>query len=122
MASIIGFGDLFSIVLAASKDKAYVDAAKKIETAFHELILAEADARRDKTAALICAMAKIDDEVIRFKRVYNCIVKQLTPEAIAAIDGWLKKMEQKKKDIIHEKNVLKRGASNILQINNGERN
>ena len=58
MASIGGLGDLFSVVLAASKDKVYMETAEKMQAAFHELILAEADARRDKTATLIRAMAK----------------------------------------------------------------
>ena len=122
MTSLSGFGDLFSVVLAASKDKVYMETTEKMKVAFHELILAEADARRDKTATLIRAMAKIDCEVIRFKREYKRIAEQLAPDAITAIDGYLKIIEQKKKDINREKNVLKRGASNILQINNGERN
>ena len=107
MASIGGFGDLFSVVLAASKDKVYMETAEKMQAAFHELLLAEADARRDKTATLIRAMAKIDGEVIRFKREYNRIAEQLAPEAITAIDGYLKMIEQKKKDIAHEKNAMK---------------
>lgn len=107
MALVGGFGDLFSVVLAASKDKVYMEITEKMQTAFQELILTEADARRNKTATLIRAMAKIDGEVIRFKREYNRISGQLAPEAITAIDGYLKMIEQKKKDIVHEKNSLK---------------
>lgn len=107
MASIGGFGELFSVVLAASKDKVYMETAEKMEAAFHKLILAEADARRNKTATLIRAMAKIDGEIIRFKREYNRIAEQLAPEAITAIDGYLKMIEQEKKNIIREKNAMK---------------
>lgn len=107
MASIGGLGDLFSVVLAASKDNAYKEAAEKMQAAFHELILTEADARRDKTATLIRLMAKIDGEIIRFKREYGRISKQLSPEAITAIDSYLKTIEQKKKDITYEKNAMK---------------
>ena len=107
MALIGEFGDLFSVVLAASKDKVYMETVEKVQAAFHELILAEADARRDKTTTLIRTMAKIDGEVIRFKIEYNRIIEQLSPEAIAAIDGYLKIIEQKKKDIAHEKNAMK---------------
>ena len=107
MASSGRFGDLFPVVLSASKDKVYMETAERIQTAFHELILAEADARRDKTTTLIRAMAKIDGEVILFKREYNRIVGQLTPEAITAIDSYLKMIEQKKKDIVQEKNSMK---------------
>lgn len=107
MASIGGFGDLVSVVLAASQDKAYMETVEKMQTAFHELILAEADARRGKTATLIRAMAKIDGEVIRFKREYNRIAEQLAPEARTAIDGYLKIIEQKKKDIAFEKKSLR---------------
>mgnify|MGYP003291567477 CR=1 FL=1 len=107
MVEIKGLGNLFSVVLAASKDKVYMENAEKLQAAFHELILAEADARRDKTATLIRAMAKIDGEVIRFKREYGRVASQLAPEAITAIDGYLKMIEQKKKDIAHEKNLMK---------------
>ena len=107
MVSIGGIGDLVSVVLAASKDKIYMETAEKMQAAFHELILAEADARRDKTSALIRSMAKIDGEVIRFKREYNRIIDQLSPEAKTAINSYLKMIEQKKKDIAHEKNVMK---------------
>ena len=107
MASLGGLGDLFSVVLAASKDKVYMETAEKMQAAFHELILAEADARRDKTSALIRALAKIDGEVIRFKREYNRIIDQLAPEAKTAINSYLKMIEQKKKDIAHEKTLMK---------------
>lgn len=107
MASIVGFGDFASFVLAASKDKVYMEAAEKMQAAFHELILAEAEARRVKTSTLILAMARIDCEVIRFKREYSRIAVQLTPEAITEIDGYLKMIDQKKKDITYEKNAMK---------------
>lgn len=107
MASIGRFSDLFSVVLAASKDKVYMETAEKMQVAFHELILAEADARRDKTATLIRAMAKIDGEIILFKKECNRIGEQLSPDAITAIDSYLKMIEQKKKDIAHEKNAMK---------------
>lgn len=107
MASIADWGDLFSVVLAASKDKVYMETVEKMQAAFHELILAEANARRDKTTTLIRAMAKIDGEVIRFKREYERISEQLAPEAKAAIESYLKMIEQKKKDIAHEKNAMK---------------
>lgn len=107
MASIGGAGELFSIVLAASKDKVYRETAEKMQIAFHELILAEAESRRDKTTTLIRAMAKIDSEIIRFKKEYNRIVEHLTPEVIAEIDGYLKMIEQKKRDIAYEKKTMK---------------
>ena len=107
MSGINGLGELFSVVLAASKDKVYMETAEKMQAAFHELILAEADSRRDKTANLIRSMVKIDTEVIRFKREYARLTEQLAPEAVTAIDGYLKMIEQKKKDIAHEKNAMK---------------
>lgn len=107
MASLGGLGDLFSVILAASKDKVYLETAEKMQAAFHELILAEADARRDKTATLIRAMAKIDGEIIRFKREYKRIEDQLAPNAITAIDSYLKLVEQKKKDISFEKKTIR---------------
>ena len=104
---ITGLGDLFSVLLAASKDKKYMETAEKMQAAFHELIVAEADSRRDKVAILIRSMAKIDGEIVRFKREYSRISNQLAPEAIDAINNYLKIVEQKKKDITHEKSTLK---------------
>lgn len=101
------FGDLIAVMLAASKDKVYLETAEKMQVAFHELILTEADSRRNKVTALIRSMAKIDSEVIRFKREYSRISNQLAPEAITAIENYLKIVEQKKKDIVHEKNAMK---------------
>lgn len=100
--------DLVSIMMAASKDKVYVETVEKMQQAFHELILAEADSRRDKVSTLICSMAKIDSEVIRFKREYARVSAQLSPDAVKAIDNYLKIVEQKKKDIVYEKNSLKK--------------
>jgi hypothetical protein len=100
-------GDLITVMLSAYKDKVYLETTEKMQAAFHELILTEAASRRDKVTALIRAMAKIDAEVIRFKREYSRISNQLTPEAITAIEDYLKIVEQKKKDIIHEKNAMK---------------
>ena len=107
MSGINGLGELFSVILAASKDKVYMETVEKMQAAFHELILLEADSRRDKTANLIRSMAKIDTEVIRFKREYARLFEQLAPEAVTAIDSYLKLIEQKKKDIAHEKNAMK---------------
>lgn len=107
MSTINGLGDLFSVVLAASKDKVYMETAEKMQAAFHELSLAEAKARRDKTTTLIIARAKIDVEVKCFQNEYIRIAEQLTPEAIKAIDDYLKMIEKKKKDIAHEKKKLK---------------
>ncbi len=100
-------GDLIHLVLAASKDSMYQEAVEKMQQAFQELILTEAASRREKTAALIHAMAKIDIEVSRFKRVYSSISNQLTPEAKSTIDSYLKAIDRRKKDIINEKNALK---------------
>ena len=106
MSNIV-IDDLFKIVLAASKDKAYKDATEKMQAAFHELILTEAASRREKTKTLIQSMAKIDAEIIRFKREYARISDQFSPEAKDAIENILRIAENKKKDLIAEKNSLK---------------
>ncbi len=102
------FNDLFSIVFAASKDKIYLETSEKLQQAFHELIIAEANSRRNKITTLIKSMAKIDCEIIKFKQAYSRIYKQLTLDAIDAINQYLKIIEQKKKDIIREKDKLKK--------------
>lgn len=104
-----GLEDMLAVVLAASKDKAYVDAVEKMQRAYRELILADAQARRSKTAVLIRSMARIDAELIRFKRERDRVASNLTPEAHGAIDMYLKTVEQAKKDIMREKNALKLG-------------
>ena len=108
MSALNGLGELFKIVLAASKDQVYRETVEKMQAAFQELILAEAEARRDKTATLIHAMAKIDSELIRFQREYRHIAPQLTPEAMQAIDGYLEIIEQKRRALVLEKNALKK--------------
>lgn len=102
-----GLCDLISIISAASKDKSYSETVKKMHKTFQELILAEANARRNKIDSLIRTMAKIDSEIFRFKYEYARISNQLTPEAISKINKFLRDYEQKKKDIIFEKNRLK---------------
>lgn len=107
MGTFHGLEELFSLVLAVSKDRVYQDSIERMQAAFQELILAEADARRLKTEALIRKLAKIDVEIIRFKREYERIAGQLTPADVAAVDGYLKLIEQKRKEIAQEKNALK---------------
>ena len=104
---ISGIEELFSVVSGASKDKVYREIAEKVQDAFHELVLAEADTRREKTAVLIRTMAKMDAELFRFKYEYHRISHQLSPEAILVIDKYLRLIEQKRKDIAFEKNMLK---------------
>lgn len=99
--------DLLSIIIAASKDKVYLENVEKMQQAFHELILAEAESRRNKVSSLIRAKAKIDVEVECFKKEYARISGQLSQEAVDAINNYLKIIEQKKKDISYEKNKLK---------------
>lgn len=99
--------DLLAIIMGASKDKVYLETVEKNQQAFHELILAEADSRRNKVSSLIRSKAKIDVEVACFKKEYDRISGQLSKEAVDAIDNYLKIIEQKKKDISYEKNMLK---------------
>lgn len=105
--SVKDIEDLLSIILAASKDEVYLNNLEKLQNAFHELIISEAAARRTKTESIICAMSKLDIELIKFKREYNRIAKHLTPEAKNAIDNYLKIIENKKSELIYEKNRLK---------------
>lgn len=99
--------DLFLIIMGASKDKIYLETVEKTQQAFHELILAEADSRRNKVSSLIRSKAKIDVEVACFKKEYERISGQLSEEAVDVINKYLKIIEQKKKDISNEKNMLK---------------
>lgn len=103
-----GLGELFNLVLAASRDRAYLETVERMQAAYHQLILAEAESRRNKTTALILAMAKIDGELYRFMREYDRIAGQLTQQAINDIDSYLRIIEQEKKDIAFEKNALKK--------------
>lgn len=99
--------DLLAVLMGASKDNVYLETVEKMQQAFHELILAEADSRRNKVTTLIRSKAKLDAEVACFKKEYERISDQLSQEAVDAIDNYLKIIEQKKKDISYEKNKLK---------------
>lgn len=99
-------GDLFSIILGVSEDRAYVEAVENMQKAFQELVLAEADARRSKTDTLIRIMAKYDRELLRFKREYSRIQEQLTVDAQKVLDKCISDIEKKRKSIAREKNTL----------------
>lgn len=107
MTEISGIRELLSIVLGASKDAVYREVVEEMHAAFQELIRAEADARRSKTRTLILAMAKYDREIERFKREYDRITGQLTPEGQAALEDYLEMCVQKRKDLVREKNTMK---------------
>ena len=81
-------GEFLSVLLAASKDRAYVEAVEKMQRAFQELVLTEAEARRTKTDTIIRVMAKYDMELQKFKRAYSLIDGQLTNDAKNVIDGY----------------------------------
>ncbi len=102
-----GLGEFFSVALSASKDQAYREAARAMEEAWHDLIIAEADSRRQKSNVLIRALAKIDRELMHFKREYSRIAGKLTAEAQKQLEQYIRDAEQYRKDIIFEKNQLK---------------
>lgn len=102
------FGDLFSVIIAASKDKAYLEISEKLQKSLHEYIISEAANRRDKTDTLIRAMAKIDIELIQFEREYKRIDNDLSENAKKSINELINEVEQRKKDIIFEKNSFKK--------------
>lgn len=106
----VDFQELLSLLSAISKDRAYQTAAENLRSAYHNYMTAEADARRQKTSSLIEAMARIDREILLYRREYQRIRPMLSPDAVCDIEQFLAQAEKKKRDISMEKRMIRKGT------------
>ena len=99
-------GDLVNVALAVIKDKALRDEIRRVENAYRELLIQEADSRRKKNTALIKSIQKIDLEVIKLESSLTGLRNELSTEAIESIETIIRYLKVRRKDLVLEKDQI----------------
>lgn len=101
---------LLDLALGAVKDYAADDALRRVQQAQHEYLLVEAEAGRQKGAAAVKAIAKLDQEAKLLEVQYRKIEPTLLPEAQQIFQRIFHELERQRKKVVKEKKNLSRGA------------
>ncbi len=104
---------LIDITLGLAKDIALDNSLRRIQEAQRQLLVAEADANRKKSSAVISAISTLDIEKLKLQMVYSDLKPQLTPQASDNIRAIIYEIENQRRELVEEKN-------NISSINNSK--
>ena len=96
--------NLFELAVAYYKDKVQHEQLEKFRIESNLLLQADADARRATVREDIMAMARLRNELGKFKFIYNRLSS--TCGSIEAIDEYLKELESKVKKLSYRKNKI----------------
>lgn len=94
--------NFIKIAIAIYKDKVQRDLLEKFRVESCRLLEADAEARRTKTREDILAMAKLKNELFKFKLTYSKICG--TCGNVEAVDNYLRGVEKKIKLLSYKKN------------------
>lgn len=94
--------DIISLLTAAYKDRVERKLFDELRIGMNELLSADADSRREKTAADIIQMAKLKTALRKFEISYTQIQEKYG--RIDAVDGYVAEIQSKIKAISYKKN------------------
>lgn len=97
--------NIIELAIAYYKDKVQHELLEKFQVESRLLLDADADARRTVARENIMAMAKLKNEMEKFKFIYNQL--SVTCGSIKAIDEYLREIELKIKTLSYRKNNIK---------------
>lgn len=97
---------VLDLALDAVKDRAMDDALRRVKEAQREYLLEKAEADRQKGAAAVRAIAKLDREVMQLEFQYKKIEPTLTPEARQSLERVFLELEQQRKNTVQKKRNL----------------
>lgn len=97
---------LIDIALAMVKDNAINNALRKVEEAQREYLIANAEANRKKSNEVIAALMKLDIEKLQLKFQFDRNKENLSPKAIDSIQAVLNFLDQKRTNLVAEKNRI----------------
>lgn len=112
---------LLDLVLGVVKDKAFQEALQSVQTAQREYLIAEAEARRGKSKAVIQQMAKLDASVITLRREYARVGPMLTPDAQARFEELFDSLSRQRTLLVQKKKSLS-SESETLSASPGQIN
>lgn len=101
---------LLNLALGAVKDRAFQEALQSVQTAQREYLIADAEARRGKSNAIIQQMAKLDAAVLRLRREYSRVGPMLTPDAQARFEELFDSLSRQRTLLVQKKKSLSSGA------------
>lgn len=97
--------NIIELAVAYYKDKVQQEFLEKFRVESRLLLEADADARRTVARENILAMARLRNEMEKFKFVYNRLSS--TCGSVDAIDDYLREVETKIKKLAYQKNNIK---------------
>lgn len=98
---------LIGLAADFAKDIALVQCLKRIEDAQRQYLLAEADAKRGKSNALIKAIAALDIEIIKLNETYEKIKESMGEKGREVMDLLIGELESERKKLVKEKRRFK---------------
>ena len=96
--------DLITLAIAYYKDKAQNEILERFREASYRLMEADADSRRAKAHEDIMSMAKLKEELKKFKPVYGRITSICGP--MEAVDSYIREVEYRIKQLSYKKNNM----------------
>lgn len=96
------YDSVFSLALAAIKDKVRQETAEEFRNSFIKILETEAETRRVKVQADILEMAKLRIELSKFEGTYNLVKSQCG--TIESVENYISKIRKRIKEISVKKN------------------
>ena len=97
---------LINIVFASIHDNSVKNILREVAKAEREYLIAEADARRNKSSALIRAIFKLDIEIKKLQTLYDLIGCDLSIDAKIALEKILFELNKQREKNANEKRKL----------------
>lgn len=97
---------LIDLALAVVKDIAIEKSLVRVKEAHREYLLAEASSNRDKSKAVVRAIAKIDTQCIILERDYLKAKDTMVADGRAAMEPLLDMLKRERMRLVEEKNRI----------------
>ena len=104
--------DVFQLIGLAvdfAKDIALVQCLKRVEDAQRQYLLAEADAKRGKSSALIKAIAMLDIEILKLEETYKRVEESMGEKGREVMNLLVGELESERKKLVKEKRRITHG-------------
>ena len=101
--------DIFQLIGLAgdfAKDFALALCLKRVEDAQRQYLLAEADAKRSKSSAVIKSIAKLDIAIIKLEKTYEKVEESMGEKGREVMDLLIGELESERTKLVKEKKKI----------------
>lgn len=102
------FQCLFSDAVKVCKEESYYALRDQIKQSFQELIIVEAQCRRDKVSSIIRALQSIEKEQFLLENEYKKVLSITKMSSIPALEDFINGVRDYRKSLMQEKKRIER--------------